>query len=1095
MQYNTNGTLDTSAANSITIGGTNANAITIGKSTATQPTVSLQGGTGSAFTITSGANSTSLAFSALSAGGKTVSIPNETGTICTSALSSNSNCTNYAPSTLGTGYIQNQIAGQQSASNFWISSVGRTDGAFLTPTLDTPSAVALNIGTSGGPTTTAINLNQNTTIASGKSLTANGAITQSGGAFSLAGNGPSSLSTTAGNALTITSAAAATWSTNAGALTIQGFGGTSITTPAASGAVTSTISVATGNVTSGAFASGNITVDTGTSTGTTGTITIGGTSASAVNLGHVGISVVNAGTEQLGISAGTGALVNNGTTVNTSYPMANLISGGWDAGGAAATVDKYTYISANQISTGQTLTVPNPTAATSYGRILYISNIGSASFSLLSTTIGPGSTATLIWANANGGAAWTFAGADGSGILNQSTSDQTANFRISGTGRANTSLTTPLIDSITGGLNVGTGTATGITIGGAATTGVIGIGTAAASTLNIGTGAFAHTIAVGTDASTVQGLTIGSTNASSVTTLQAGSAINLNSATVATNQTTVSLFNAAASVVNEFGAATTINVGAANAVVTYGNGSAATLRTTTGALTVTSAAAATWSTGAGALSIDSAAALNLGITSAAAVSIGKTTTTTNISGTTQIGTLNTAGTGALVNNGITKNATLAIGDLNYIGTGNTGALGTAAATVDIYTAFTVNQATAGQTITIPTPTVGVAASTGRIIYISNIGATSFTLLAGGATMNGSSTATLVFNGTAWTFAGADGNGILNQSAVAQAASFFINGTGKASTSLLTPLIDSISGVLSIGTGTATGITVGGSTTTGTISVGNSAASTINIGTSANAHTIGIGSDPTTVQGVTLGSTSGASATTINGGSGNINLTVNQAGAGVIVKTATTASATAFQVQNTVGMALLLVDTANAGIRIGDTTNFVQYTNGTREPVLNGTARHAKNLIMTAEFAGAVLDASGTSNTGTMTAAFEPTQRFGYYKWISSQASAQNYDIVATVPVPDDFSSFTGTPTFWNFGSVGSSMAVTITDTAGTVATNYNASALTVSTTWTSRSVATPAITGTYTQGSNMIIRIKLTGAALTGDVRLGTITLPYLSRY
>ena len=746
LQYNTNGTLDTSAANSITIGGTNANTITIGKSTATQPTVSLQGGTGSAFTITSGANSTSLAFSALSAGGKTVSIPNETGTICTSAVSSNSNCTNYAPSTLGTGYIQNQIAGQQSASNFWISSVGRTDGAFLTPTLDTPSAAVLNIGTSGSPTTTAINLNQNTTIATGKSFTANGAITQSGGAFSLAGNGPSSLSTTAGNALSITSAAAATWSTGAGALTIQGFGGTSITTPAASGAVTSTITVATGNVTSGAFASGNITVDTGTSTGTTGTITIGGTSASAVNLGHTGVAVVTGGTAQVGTSAGNGALLNNGSTVNTSYPMGNLTIGGWDAGGASATVDKYTYITANQAATGQTLTPPTPTASATYGRVVYLTNGGTASFTLLGTTIGIGSTATLLWANINGVGTWTFAGADGNGILNQNTSDQTANFRISGTGRANTSVTTPLIDSITGGLNVGTGTATGITIGGAATTGVIGIGTAAASTLNIGTGAFAHTIAIGTDSTTVQGLTVGSTNASSVTTLQAGSAINLNAATVATNQATVNLFNATATTVNEFAAATTINVGAANAVVTYGNGGAATLRSTTGALTITSAAAATWSTGTGTLTVDSAAALNLGTGTATSVAIGRSTTAASAPGNVTVGTV---GTTIFKNNGATQNAVCA-----YTGVTGATTLNAASKTPDVCTAFTL-VTTGVAAITVPVP----AAGAGSIVYISVLSSSTNAVTLLGAILGTGSTATLVYNGTVWTYAGADASNL------------------------------------------------------------------------------------------------------------------------------------------------------------------------------------------------------------------------------------------------------------------------------------------------------------------------------------------------
>lgn len=47
-----------------------------------------------------------------------------------------------------------------------------------------------------------------------------------------------------------------------------------------------------------------------------------------------------------------------------------------------------------------------------------------------------------------------------------------------------------------------------------------------------------------------------------------------------------------------------------------------------------------------------------------------------------------------------------------------GAIGTAAATVDIKTAFNINQTTANQTLTLPVPT---NTTPGRIIYINSIG--------------------------------------------------------------------------------------------------------------------------------------------------------------------------------------------------------------------------------------------------------------------------------------------------------------------------------------------------------------------------------------
>ena len=633
-------------------------------------------------------------------------------------------------------------------------------------------------------------------------------------------------------------------------------------------------------------------------------LTIGGTNANAITLGRTGVTTTTNGTNQIGASAGNGALINNGSTVNSELTLGNFVANG-AIGTAAATVDKYTYVSLPQTSAGITLTIPTPTAITTYGRVIYVSNIGTVSFTMLGTVIGAGSTATLVWANKNGGAAWTYAGADGSGILNQNTADQTADFRISGTGRANTSFTGPLFDALSGG------------------------------------------------------------------------------------------------------------------------------------------------------------ALNLGTSAATGISLGKTGIVTAASGTFQVGA--SAGTGTLVNNGATINTVLAIANLP---TG--GSIGTNAATVDIYTYVSVAQTTAGQTMSIPAPTASTAY--GRVLYISNIGTASFTLL--NTIIGAGSTATLIWantsGGPAWTYAGADGSGILNQTTADQAANFRITGTGVLQSGLQiggTAYCSAGCGDLNFATGVDR-----------VLKVLAAAASTAGNNLTVRAGDGGTG----TAAGGNLVLQGGAAS----GG----------AAGGVVTVKSQTNSTTAFTVQNAISTAQFTVDTANSIVMVGDTTNGASFAS-TRELSFVGTARHAKNLTLAAEFAGAVLDADGTANNGTMTAAFEATQRFGYYKWVTNQASAQDYDIVATVPVPDDFSAWTGSPTFWNYGSLGSTMTVTITDTAGTTASNYNASGLTTSTTWTARSVTTPAVTGTYTQGSNLIIRIHMTAAATTGDVRLGTITLPYLTRW
>jgi hypothetical protein len=834
-----------------------------------------------------------------------------------------------------------------------------------------------------------------------------------------------------------------------------------------------------------------------------------------------------------------------------------------------------------------------------------------------------------------------------------------ANF--TGTVTATTSVSSPLFDTTSAGLNIGTGVATGITLGGATTTGTISIGNAAASTINIGTGAQTHTIGIGTDTTTVQGVTVGSTNTTSSVTLVGGNtgAVNLNAATVATNQATVALLNSTATTVNAFGAASTIALGSTNTTVTLGNsGGTALLRTTAGALTITSAAAATWSTGAGALTVDSAAALNLGTGTSTGVAISKTGNTTNINGTTQIGALNTAGTGAFVNNGTTKNTTLAIADQNYTGSGNTGAIGTAATTVDIYTSFTIAQATAGQTLTVPTPTVGAVASTGRVIYIANIGSTSFTLLSGGATMNVNSTATLVFNGAQWTFAGADGSSILNQNTAAQSANFWINGSGKAA-SFLTPTVDVITaGALGLGTATATSLNLGGTNLTGNTTFTNNSATTgvvvksntnssvaLVVQNASGANVLQVGTVDTnlvknpggevalssgdwpatgytavnaavtrvtttawnglaSVQVVTTASANsgaqnnlgaGLTASTVytlsfyaktSSGSYDLNAVYSPdgtTGANLVscanyntqtivatgwtrvtctittTATATNSSAfiairkvvgavatffldgaqleatnnvasaygagslslnavvtsplglrntenstTAFMIQNAAATTVFNVDTLNGITTVGSQVVLGSGGNtatfgSTGEVTFAGTARHSKAIRLTAEYAGAVLDTGGASSIlGTMTAGSDSTNtiaganNMGFYKWTTGQATTQTYDVVVNVPIPDDWAAWTGSPSFYTYGTgTGAAIAVTVDDTTGTVS-NINATSLTVSTSWTARTVST--FTGTYVAGNTMLVRIHMS-AGTSADTRIGTITIPYLSKW
>jgi len=869
---------------------------------------------------------------------------------------------------------------------------------------------------------------------------------------------------------------------NTGATTVNAFGAaTAINLGASTGTLTvnnATLQakdITTSNTTANLF---NTTATTVNAFGASTNTTLGATTGT--------LTVRNANTT-LGNAAGSGVLTNNGATVNTAYNVGNLATGGWDAGGAAATVDKYTYITIAQTTAGQTVTVPTPTANTTYGRVIYLSNIGTASFTLGGTTVSAGTTATLVWSNTNGTPSWQFAGADGNGILNQNSSDQTANFRISGTGRANTSFISPLFDSISGGLSIGTSTATGVTIGGTTNTTSISLQGAAAATYTIGTSnntggitvgnsTATNTISIGSaagagntqtinigasaTATSNTAITLGSLTGTSTTNIQAGTgtaagdlnlftaaggiiniggnAVNnkvlnlgstgttnaastINIATTNANQTqsvtignTTSANNAvliqggtsATAIRLSAGAGGTISLGATNNNIVNintaavagtttigGTGTTGTITlgqsTATNTIAIGNANTATGNTqtinigagtpagtgntlitlgnnvnnsavtlvaGTGNINLNSgtiatnATTLNLFNTNAATVNLLQAATSVSLGATT--GTLtvrnanqtfgNAAGSGTFTNNGGTVNTTLAVANDT-----NGGPLGnglTAAASVDVYTSISVNQTTAGQTITLPTPSAST--TYGRVLYLSNIGTTSFTL--GGVTINPGTTATLIWSntngGASWQFAGADGNGILNQNSSDQTANFRITGTGRANTSFTSPLFDSITGGLSVGTSTATSVTVGGTTNTmaialqgataatytigtttgtGTITVGQSTATnTINIGSAAGnaaTQTINIGASATagSTTNLTVGSLVGSSATTIQGGTGNIKLQTNSASAGVIAKTQTN-SATAFQVQDSSNNGIFTVRTTDQVVKISTT---------------------------------------------------------------------------------------------------------------------------------------------------------------------------------
>jgi hypothetical protein len=393
--------------------------------------------------------------------------------------------------TAASSYIKLQTGspGTAQTGNLNITGTGIA-GALQSSTFDTPSSGALSIGTSNA---SSISISK-----SGVTTSINGGVSISGGAVTLTGNAASSFKTAD--------------TTASAAITIQ-----------------------TGNSSSGT--AGTIGIDTGTSSTGTSAINIGTTNAGAVSIGRSGKTTTvngaltstqlfsaNAGIT-IGTSAGSGTVfTNNGATVNSTLALTDFSSGG-SIGLATDTVDKYTAISIAQSSTGKTLSIPTPTANTTYGRLLYISNIGSASFTLLSTPLNAGATATLVWSNTTGGASWQYSGADGNSILNQTGSTQTGGFTISGTGTAGTFTAATFSSASNLSLQAASGNDVTISPGAAvAGSGTLNLGVNAA-TVNIGNSSDnTRTIAIGNTAgSATQTVTVGNNSGTTSTTTIQGS--------------------------------------------------------------------------------------------------------------------------------------------------------------------------------------------------------------------------------------------------------------------------------------------------------------------------------------------------------------------------------------------------------------------------------------------------------------------------------------------------------------------------------------------------------------------------------------------
>jgi hypothetical protein len=203
----------------------------------------------------------------------------------------------------------------------------------------------------------------------------------------------------------------------------------------------------------------------------------------------------------------------------------------------------------------------------------------------------------------------------------------------------------------------------------------------------------------------------------------------------------------------------------------------------------------------------------------------------------------------------------------------------------------------------------------------------------------------------------------------------------------------------------------------------------------------------------------------------------------------------FSVQNA-GTDYLTVN-PNSTLVIGSATNNITFSsNGSF--VFNGTSRRSKTINLYAEYPNAVLDAgTGSNNSGTMTSGIDLTNRMNYYKWTTTQATNQSYDIDLQIPIPSDFDSWDSNPlaiTTYTSNTTNGTITLEARDTGGTVRCNFVSVTPGSTSTWTANNTACTLSAGTYTAGGYMTLRIRVQSPT-SGDVRAGNIVLSYLSKY
>lgn len=188
---------------------------------------------------------------------------------------------------------------------------------------------------------------------------------------------------------------------------------------------------------------------------------------------------------------------------------------------------------------------------------------------------------------------------------------------------------------------------------------------------------------------------------------------------------------------------------------------------------------------------------------------------------------------------------------------------------------------------------------------------------------------------------------------------------------------------------------------------------------------------------------------------------------------------------------------SGGIRYNTTDNELEFSNdgSTWIPMADAS----KTVTLSAEYAGAVLTADGTSNTGAMTSDAESNHlqdNMNFYEWNSSETSLNDYDIRLRFTIPDDFDSWATTAMTFNYlteatGTTNNKIDFYVYEEGASSADAFdtdNASA--TADTWTTATIAGSSLTDCNAVGETCMLIFRMYSAN-DSYTRVGDIDITY----